>query len=338
VATPFSFHEIVRCEPGVGFHTRDVFVDTEHEVSERSASNTMQVGDSLFGQIVTCDGVSLLEACGPFVVTPLDKIRLIDFRERMKAGVTGVTPENLGDWDLELRGAYLDIADGLLRRPRPQMQNTDGEAFALHRLDFEIESAQRAFDALKHLALDEIEDDLLESAEVDEEGGLRRVALPWKVAGNRVHAEWDNTVLGQLEIDGTRLVVNVNSDERAARILRIVEECLGESARLVSNEVQSLDNALLEAAASEAPEPSDLSEHPEVRERIDQLMRAHYESWVSEKIPALDGVSPLEAVQLPAGREKVKALVDQIERDGAHMQPPLGQGVVLDLRRRLGLG
>jgi hypothetical protein len=93
----------------------------------------------------------------------------------------------------------------------------------------------------------------------------------------------------------------------------------------------------LEAAASEAPEPSDLSEHPEVRERIDQLMRAHYESWVSEKIPALDGVSPLEAVQLPAGREKVKALVDQIERDGAHMQPPLGQDVVLDLRRRLGL-
>jgi hypothetical protein len=297
----------------------------------------MQVGDSLFGQIVTCDGISLLEASGPFVVSPRDKIRLIDLRERMKAGVMGVTPENLGEWDLELRGAYLDIADGLLRRPRPQVQNTDGEDFALHRLEFEIESAQRAFDALKHLALDETEDDLLESAEVDEEGGLRQVSLPWKVAGNRVHAEWDNTVHGQLEIDGTRLVVNVISAERAARILRIVEECLGESARLVSNEVQSLDDALLEAGSAPS-EPSDLSEHPEVRERIDELMRAHYDNWVSEKIPALGGQSPLDAVQLPAGREKVRALVDQIERDGTRMQPPLGEGVVLDLRRRLGLG
>lgn len=74
------------------------------------------------------------------------------------------------------------------------------------------------------------------------------------------------------------------------------------------------------------------------RQRIDELMRAHYDRWVSEPVPALGGLSPLEAVQRPAGREKVKALVDQIERNGPRMQPPLDPDIVDELRGRLGLG
>lgn len=66
-------------------------------------------------------------------------------------------------------------------------------------------------------------------------------------------------------------------------------------------------------------------------------MEAHYESWVSEEIPALDGMTPLEAVQDRAGREKVEALISQIERDGRRMQPPLDQAVLQGLRGRLGL-
>jgi hypothetical protein len=66
-------------------------------------------------------------------------------------------------------------------------------------------------------------------------------------------------------------------------------------------------------------------------------MSAHYESWLSEEIPALGGLSPLEAVQVPDGREKVAALVDQIERTGERMEPPLDGSIVVSLRERLGL-
>ena len=286
---PFSFHEIVRCEPGVGFHTRDLFVGTEHEVSERSASRTMRVGDSFFGQVVTSDDVTLMEACGPHVVPPGERIGLIEFRERTRAGASAPTPETLVEWDMELRGAYLDITDALLHPAPPMLRNTDGEDIEFHRVSFEIGSAQEAFDALKHLALDQTEDELLETAELDEEGRVRRVSLPWTVAGNRLHEEWDNTVLGHLEIDGTRLVAEVNSAERAARLLRIVGECLGDDARHEGTDVQSVEEALAESEAAghaSAPsETSDLAEHPEVREHLRELTRAHYESWVSESIP-----------------------------------------------------
>ena len=339
--TPFSFHEIVRCEPGVGFHTRDLFFGSEHDVSERSASRTMQVGDSFFGQVVTSEGVTLMEACGPYVIPPGERIGLIELREQMSVGATAPTSDTLGDLDMELRDAYLDITDALLHPALPKLRNTDDEDIAFHRLSFEVGSAHGAFDALKHLAVGETEDELLESADLDEDGRVRRISFPWTVAGNRRNEGWDNTLLGHLEIDDTRLVAEVNSAERAERLLTIVKECLGDAARHERTEVQTVEEALAEREAAgdmSAPsETSDLAEHPEVRERLRKLMSAHYESWVSEKIPALGGLSPLEAVQNPSGRDKVRALVDQIERDGERMEPPLDEAILVTLRRRLGL-
>ena len=218
---------------------------------------------------------------------------------------------------------------------------TDGDDLVFHTLTFEVRSAQGAFDALKHLASDESERELLETAELDEEGRVRRVAFAWTVAGNRVHEEWDNTVLGNIEIDGPRLAVHVNSAERAARFRGILEERLGDDARHAGTEVQSLEDALQERAAGggspEPSEPAGLSEHPEVRQRLHELTSAHYDRWVTEEIPVLGGLSPLEAVGTPAGREKVQALIDQIERDGRRMKPPLDEAVVVRLRQRLGL-
>jgi hypothetical protein len=40
---------------------------------------------------------------------------------------------------------------------------------------------------------------------------------------------------------------------------------------------------------------------------------------------------------VPDGREKVAALVDQIERTGERMEPPLDGSIVVSLRERLGL-
>jgi len=339
-STPFSFHEIIRCQPGKGFRCRDMFVGDERDVLERSGSRIMQVGDAIFGQIVTCRDITLMEACGPHPIPPGSKIELIELRERMSGSVHPPTPETLADWDIELRDAYLDITEALTRLQRPEVQNTDGDDIAFHQLTFEIGSARKAFDSLRHLASEETESELLEVAEWDEKGQLRRVSFAWTVPGNRTHAGWDNTVLGHIEIDGSRLVANVNSAERAARFRSIVEEHLGAEARHLATEVQSVEDAL-EAHREVNPhgplDDSGLAEHPEVRQRLSEVMAAHYEAWLSEKIPALGGLTPLEAVQVPAGREKVAALIDQIARDGQRMQPKLDQTILRNLRERLGL-
>jgi hypothetical protein len=106
VATPFSFHEIVNVEPGQGFRARDVLTGDEREVMERSASQTMEPGHILFGQIVSMEGITLMEACSPHTLPPEDKLWLIDFRERIGAR-SPLSPEIVAEWDIELRESYL---------------------------------------------------------------------------------------------------------------------------------------------------------------------------------------------------------------------------------------
>lgn len=339
--TPFSFHEILRVRAGEGFRARDIFLAEEWEVLERSASRVFQRGDSFFGQVVTCDGLSLMEACGPRPIPPGGKLQIIELRERIDSSRNPPTEEALGDWDLELREAYLGITEELIHPTPPALQNTDGEDLAFHRLTFEVESAERTFDALKGLAHETSEHELLEAAERDPEGRLRRISFAWTVPGGLERPAWDNLVLAHLEIDGTRLVAGVNSAERADRVRRMVQERLGDAARYEGAKTESIEDALEpERSGKGAPDPDageDPSHSPEVHEHIRTMTAVHYERWVSEELPSLGGLTPLEAVRERAGREKVAALVDQIERGGRRMEPPMDPTVVQTLRERLEL-
>jgi hypothetical protein len=70
---------------------------------------------------------------------------------------------------------------------------------------------------------------------------------------------------------------------------------------------------------------------------MQQMMAEHFERWVSEKIPALDGQTPLEAVRDPDGREKVRALLMDAERNSRRMSPPVDPATLRRVRERLGL-
>ncbi len=334
---PFSFHQVLSVDAGRGVRTRDVFSGDERDVMERSASRFMRPGDVFFGQMVTSDGVTIMEACSVHTFPPANKIHLVDLRERIGGGRPApLTADDLDAWESELRLEYLELMEAL-RNPRlPRLQNTDGEPIAFHRLTFEVPSAQAAFDALKALAGDDPD---LEPGELDAEGRLRRAAFPWIAAGNPMHPE-GHTILGQIEIDGERLVATVNSAGRAARFKHLVAS-LYPAARHTGTEVESVEEAMaregLEPGLPGEADPDPLSDLPEVREHLAAVMASHYERWLDEAIPALGGLTPLEAVEERGGREKVEALVAQIERDGVRMNPPLDPGLVRRLRERLGL-
>lgn len=337
---PFTFHEILEVEPGWGFKAREVFTGEHRAVLERSASRTMAPGDLFFGQLVTAEGITLMEACSPHSLSPEDKIQLIELRERINANGP-IDSEGLCDWDMELREEYLYMIEAIRNPPMPQLQNTDGEPIVFQTLSFEVPSAQEAFDALKGLAFDEAEEELLAEAELDGQGKVTRVSFAWKVAGNAQHKRWGNTVLGHIEIDGLRLVASVNSQERAARFLKIMEERCP-AALHTGTEVETVEEGLARRREEGEP-PADadaesLADHPEVRARIQAMVTAHYEDWVEQEIPALGGLSPMEAVKEEAGREKVEALITQIERQGRRMEPPLDEAITRRMRERLGLG
>jgi len=343
LASAFSFYEITRSDPGRGVRLRDIITGAETEVAERSASETMQAGDVLFGQVAGAGDLVLLEACSPYAIAPIYKPEIIDLRKRIAAKNDLFAGELLREREGELRELYLDIVERILNPGLPKLHNTDGEPLSLQRLVFDVDSAQQAFDALKHLAFGETEDDLLEGAERDAEGALVRASFDWKKAGNRMHASWDNTVLGSIRIDGGRLTAEVNSAKRASTLKALIEGALGERARYRATEIQSVEKLLADAptrnadAVSAAGEHEALSELPEVKAKTVEMLEKHYERWIDEKIPALGDKTPREAVKDPDGLEKVEALVLQIERNGARMTPALDPAMLRRLRARLGL-
>ena len=74
-----------------------------------------------------------------------------------------------------------------------------------------------------------------------------------------------------------------------------------------------------------------------VNEGLAEVNARHYEEWIRSPMPALAGRTPLEAVRDRDGREKVEALIQQIERRGRTMNPPMDAAVISKLREDLGL-
>ncbi len=343
---PFSFFEITACEPGRGFNARDLLTGEQFDVLEHSASETIRTGEMIFAQIVRIDGIALLEAAPPCSLPPMAKLAVLEVREKIRRVSDPIVPDTVRDYDMELRELYLDLTDATLNPGLPELHNTDGDPLVPHRLSFDIDSADEAFAALKHLAFEQDETELLHEAERETDGRLQRVSFGWLGRGNAMNPGMENTLLGHIEIDGRRLHCEVNSEKRAAAFRELVEKALGEAARIRPTAITPLEPQLADALArrrsGDAPAPArsehdELMQIPEVREQLHAMIAAHYEKWIDEKLPALAGRTPREAMRSKAGREQVETLVQQIEYDGTRMNPPLDPAIVQMLRSRLGL-
>lgn len=98
-----------------------------------------------------------------------------------------------------------------------------------------------------------------------------------------------------------------------------IDHRLGEGARLKMDEIQGLDSMMAEQGAEpvegkKSKEHEELVQHPEVREKLTEVICQHWESWVDQTIPALVGKTPRIAVKTADGREAVEALLPEAER------------------------
>ena len=131
-----------------------------------------------------------------------------------------------------------------------------------------------------------------------------------------MHASWDNTILGHLNVEDRTLTAEVNSRKRATRLRRELEKRLAGRARLDKTEIRSVESLLAQArerGAGSEPEP----DVPlEARAELERMQSAHWDSWVDESIPALNGQTPREAARSAVGRERLEALLADFELRG----------------------
>jgi hypothetical protein len=190
-----------------------------------------------------------------------------------------------------------------------------------HTLTFQIESPNNAFEALAPLAEGRSQQELLDDAEFGDTGELHAVAFDWLKKGNSKISSWDNTILGNIKISGHSLVAEVNSKNRAKRLRAEIEKRLGAGATHEGTVVQTVDEMLAKSPKRDRIREKidedtvdDILRDPEVRKQIQEKVQKQVEAWAFQRIPALGGRTPMQAVSDPDGREIVEALLLDWER------------------------
>jgi hypothetical protein len=347
---PFSFFEILDPRPGEGYDVMDILTGRELFIHERLGSQSVTTGGFLFGRLGTVGEVSIFDAisdiCFPFEW----KTTVLELRQDIRK-ICKIKKDQLPSLEqitacaAMIRALYRDFRSAAENPSAPRYTNTDGESLSFNKVFFDIDDAELVFDAIHHLCFNTTKQELREDATLDDSGKFLKIEFPWLKKGNKLHPEWDNTVMGQITIERARLTVDTNSLERVEAIRRLVANHCGKLAKYKSTLIEPLEAKIAEMQKSgRRPEPSRLNEqeelnrHPEVQAQMRKLHQNHMERWVKEKIPALGGKTPIQAMKSPEGKEMVETLLTQFERKaGATTDKEFELGVLKDVRRRLGL-
>ena len=337
--SPYSFHEIVFLDAGHTVTIRDVLSGREVLVQERLGSEHMQTGDIIFGRAVMVDGIGMFLGLSPYIIPPRMKPEIIQLRSGISRSNGMLSMEDLNEWDLDIRELYWDMDKRL--HSMPIMVNTDNEPMEFHKLIYDIDSTEDAVNKLADLSCVESMAEILDAAEMDENGKIKQTEFSWSIKGNRATQGMPNTILGNIEIKESRLMVSVNSAERARTMRAEIKRRLGDKARFRLDEISDVDAMLSQQRPKDAGTPSqeELMSHPEVRQQIEEMVLQHWKSWVNQKIPLLGNKSPRQAVKTRDGRESVEALLLDAEKMSATdpIRSTFEKELIDDVRRRLKL-
>ena len=340
---PFSFFEVTSCKQGEGFRLKDIFRGIDMDVIEKQGSENARLGDIMLARIVQIDHVAMIVGCSSILIPPNFKPAIIDLRREMLQEYRHITPDVLKDYDVEIRELYFDIYESLFQPP--PLCNTDGDPLRFHILHYDIDDAETAFKHLCSLSVVEDEKTLRSSAIMDDNGRVLKADIPWTREGHKTNSELDNTLLGRIVINNRKLTIEVNSEARAKAIRKEVKTRLGKYARYKTTEIQSPESIPAKEKIAEGRNlekkmgHDELMQIPEVRDKMANILTAHWDGWVDQKIPALGGITPRQAVKTSDGREKVEALLLDGERymGGDEQMGDVSLDAIKDTRRRLGL-
>ena len=336
-----SFFVVESAAPGRSVDLKDVLTGRRFHVLEQSASRMLRAGDLTYTRVITAGGASIMIGAAPWVIPPAWHLPVIELRDQLCPRRL-MTLADLSNDDIEIRRVYHQIVDAILNPKLPILQNTDGDPIEMTTMTYDLGvTAAEAFDRLRPLAT------LRGEAHVDDErydaaGGIEAAVLTWLKAGNRKHKDWDNTTLGTLRLDGSCLVVEVNSSRRRERIAKEISKRFGSTATLVKTKITDIVKELQDRRArrGEIEEDTTLSPEPERTPEIQaleaELMQKHWDAWIDTKVPALENRTPRQAAKTAKGRERLEALLSDFARSAEQrssvFRPDLG-----NLRRRLGL-
>jgi len=266
-----TVYEIVELRLGEGMSVRDLRTGDRVDVTERTGSGDAAVGELICARAVP-DGESHIFLGGAFRVLPGTEEELLD-------DLDGAYPESIAAWA------------AATRRP-PKIVTRAGEELVDCSLEIELGDTDgaRAFLDMTYAPDDSVDaaDSWAELFPINEDEEILRA---------------------RLRLDGSRLIVSTNSEERADRILDVVRAALPD-AKVVLDQREPMDAAdMVLRRPQTIMSAENLPDDPEIMAEMARLRERIEERWCDESIPALGGLTPREAAADPTRRDALVRLI-----------------------------
>ena len=298
-----------------------MFTDNEYRVTEVNASQILKKGDATNARVLPMEGIAIMVGSSSLVIPPRYQFQILDFRDDFFHSCSSITEEHLRTVADGIRAFYLEHIDFIKNPPAPRLCNTDGDPISFTRIEYELKcTVEEAVKQLASLCVTHTRQEILDDAVFDHNNKIRSVSFEWQKRGNKKHKDWGNTNLGHIEIEGAKLVVSVNSENRTKKIREEIRKRLGDEIVFKKLEQESVES-FMEKRKNQPPPPDvqaekkheDLMALPEVQEQIRVMNEKHWQTWLDEKIPALKGKTPRQAAQTAQGRERLEILLGEYE-------------------------
>ena len=294
-----SLYEVQEVFPEKGLLLNDLIRGGQYDVKEKAATEGLAKWDILATRLLQVDGLYIMSgAAYPYPIRVKDDILRnlgsVYKRYRKKAPDLGI------DTFLKASGPRFNFYwYDLVRNPfRPRLATTDGEPMVVCRAYFELENRGPVVEALRRIeGFEEEKSGFAWFGAQDKDGGAK--------------------MLGRVLFDREALILECNSRERLKRGKEVIQGHIPGVRHKVDSyeDIYKHLDSLKEKPTQKAPNDIPI----EVQQQFyATFMERHCREWLTEKIPALDGKTPKQAIRSKHGREQVKELLKSFENMEEH--------------------
>jgi len=315
VASRFSLFEVQKVDRGKGLLLKDLFQDDTIYVHEVSGSRNMYKWDVIVGNIFKVGDEHQLS--GNIMLVPrklVEKVQsslLDEYRIYQEEGGQLEFQSFLKD------RAYL-IRDWITTASEtpPSLVNKEGDPLVFGIARYRITNRSQILDELAG-------NPMFEVGEPMEDALVVNWFLRGEIAEDLGYAPEESnssSLFATLRFTGDEMQVDVNSEPRMDLAKQYLDEIFENKISFIDEEFQQPEDLSSEAAlgSDELPQPSISSEvEKELQEVLQRYETDYYfEDWIYQQIPALGGLTPVEAYTQAPGKleELLKTIENQMSR------------------------
>lgn len=349
-----GIYEAVAVQPGHGVTIRDLLIGGDPiEVIEVSGSRQIVQWDKLAARVVEHGGKRVFTG-GVFPLDTDSSKAVIDELRTMLHGLAEVAGVVAEAFHAEVANVMREAAPMLgglriaqtlerLHRPLPKLINRDGDP---------VNFAEARYPLAPRAKRDVIV--RLDGEARLQRAGARPAKWSWvaKASEHPSHAQspgegyaldthpdgdTGRVVLANVTLSGNQLELSANSRRRLENTRAFIESLLTGLIGEAEVTIKSVEDAMAEKRDAPAPPRRAVPKRVQ-REVTRRYLDSHYRGWLDEKLPALDGKSPRESACDFGGRERLVALLKELENHEARRAKDTGVGYnALWLWRELGI-